>query len=48
METENTKRFTIIAVYKEDPQRFDRTVSNCLDQMQEEDELVLLLSLIHI
>lgn len=42
METENTKRFTIIAVYKEDPQRFDRTVSNCLDQMQEEDELVLL------
>ena len=42
METAYRKRFTVIVLYKEDTKRLNATVSECLSQMGDADELVIL------
>lgn len=42
METVYKKRFTVVVLYKENTDRLDKTVSDCLSQMQDTDEMVIL------
>ena len=42
METEYKSQFTIIAVYRENIDRFNKTVTNCLNQMRDADRLIII------
>lgn len=42
METIYNNHFTVVAVYKENTERLNKTVFNCLDQMEEGDSLIIL------
>ena len=41
METIYNNHFTVVAVYKENTERLNQTVSDCLEQMEEGDRLII-------